>query len=121
MSGRSRNGLCPTCDPRLIADTPTHPEYPCAHCITSSAVGAVLKSAFGNNVLEFSTISPTAPVTRRWMRIQDYTDEISSARIFAGIHHRFSTSVGEEMGRRIGELVVKTHPGGVKASAKPHR
>jgi hypothetical protein len=92
-----------------IADTPMHPEYPCAHCITSSAIGAVLKDTFGNEVPEFSMTSPTAPgVTRRWTRIEDYTNEISLARIYAGIHYRFSTRVGEDMGRKIGELAVAT-------------
>src|SRR5262249_12385709 len=63
-----------------LGDTPMHPEYPCAHCITSTAVGAVLKSVFGNEIPEVSMVSPTAPgVTRKWTRIQDYADEVSVA------------------------------------------
>jgi hypothetical protein len=35
------------------------------------------------------------------------TDEVSQARIWAGFHYRFSTQVGEDMGRKIGRYVVK--------------
>ena len=53
--------------------------------------------------------SPTAPgVIRKWVRLQDYSDEVSLARIYAGFHYRFSTIVGKEMGKKIGELAVAT-------------
>jgi hypothetical protein len=94
---------------RPLGDTPMHPEYPCAHCITSSAVGAVLTREFGAEIPEVSMTSLTAPgVTRKWTRIQDYTDEVSAARIYAGFHYRFSTRVGEEMGKQIGDLTAAT-------------
>ena len=52
--------------------------------------------------------SPTAPgVTHRWTNIRAYTDEVSNARIWAGFHYRFSVRVGQDMGRKIGEYVVK--------------
>jgi PAP2 superfamily len=105
-----------------LGDTPMHPEYPCAHCITSSAVGAVLKAAFGNDIPEVTMTSPTAPgVTRKWTRISDYTDEVSVSRIYAGFHYRFSTKVGEEMGRQIGELTVGTRLRSAVAAAEPRR
>jgi len=106
----TRNTATPR-DPswRPLGDTPMHPEFPCAHCITSSAAGAVLKSVFGNEIPEVSMTSPTAPgVTRKWTRIQDYIDEVSAARIYAGFHYRFSTRIGEEMGRQIGDMTVAT-------------
>jgi hypothetical protein len=38
---------------------------------------------------------PTAPgITRKWTRLQDYSDEVSNARTYAGFHSRFSTDVG---------------------------
>jgi hypothetical protein len=105
-----------------LGDTPMHPEYPCAHCITSTAVATVLKSAFGNDIPEVSMTSPTAPgVTRKWTRLQDYADEISLARILAGFHYRFSATAGEEMGRKIGELVVSTQLRSAEAAAGPRK
>jgi hypothetical protein len=92
-----------------LGDTPPHPEYPCAHCIVSAAVSTVLDTVVGNEVGEILLTSPTAPgVTRRWTRLQDYRDEVSNARIYAGFHYRFSTEVAKDMGRKIGELTVKT-------------
>jgi hypothetical protein len=90
-----------------LGDTPMHPEYPCAHCISACAVAAVLKSVFGNEIPEVAMTSPAAPgVTRKWKRIQDYADEVSASRIYAGFHYRFSARAGEEMGRQIGELTA---------------
>lgn len=55
-----------------LGETPMHPKYPCAHCIGSAAVGAVLQKIVGNEFGEFSLTSSTAPgVTRKWTRVQD--------------------------------------------------
>jgi hypothetical protein len=35
------------------------------------------------------------------------TYEVSQARIWAGFHYRFSTRVGEDMGRKIGQYAVQ--------------
>ena len=94
---------------RPLGETPMHPEYPCAHCITSAAVSAVLQGVAGNEIGEISMTSPTAPgVTRKWTSLQAYSDEVAVARIYAGFHYRFSTVVGKDMGKKIGELVVAT-------------
>ena len=99
--------------------TPMHPEYPCAHCIVSSAIATVLQHVVGNEVGEIALVSPTAPgVTRKWTRLQDYSDEVSSARIYAGFHYRFSTEAGKEMGKKIGDLAVTTLMPGAVADAK---
>jgi len=105
-----------------LGDTPMHPEYPCAHCISSTAVGAVIQKVVGNDVAEITMTSPTAPgFTRKWTRVQDYMDEVSMARIYAGFHYRFSTKVAEDMGRKIAELAVTTQLLGATASAEPRR
>ncbi|HEU4780265.1 MAG TPA: vanadium-dependent haloperoxidase [Steroidobacteraceae bacterium] len=97
----------PTWQP--LGDTPMHPEYPCAHCISASAVAATLHAIAGDEVGEISLTSTTAPgVTRRWTRVSDYADEVSNARIWAGFHYRFSAEAGKDMGRKIGELTVTT-------------
>jgi hypothetical protein len=94
---------------RPIAETPMHPEYPCAHCITAASMCAVLEAVFGSaETPEFAITSPTAPgVTHRWTNLRAFVTEVSEARIWAGFHYRFSIRVGEDMGRRIGEHAVK--------------
>ena len=102
--------------------TPMHPEYPCAHCITASAVSTVLQHVVGNEVGEITLASPTAPgVTRKWTRLQDYSDEVSNARIYAGFHYRFSTEAGKDMGKKIGDLAVTTLMLGAVADAQQRR
>jgi len=105
-----------------LGDTPMHPEYPCAHCIVSAAVSTVLRGIAGDDVGEISLTSPTAPgVTRTWKKLQDYSDEVANARIWAGFHYRFSTEVGKDMGRKIGELALATQLRGAQAAAEPSK
>lgn len=105
-----------------LGNTPMHPEYPCAHCIVSAAVAEVLLAVAGNEIGEISLTSPTAPgITRKWTRLEDYRDEVSNARIFAGFHYRFSTEVAKEMGKKIGGLTVTTQLRGADTAAQPRK
>jgi len=91
-----------------LIDTPMHPEYPCAHCINSAAVGAVLERELGSKLPVLRGTSVTLPgVTHQWKSVPELLDEVASARIWGGIHYRNSTVVGTAMGRRVGELVVE--------------
>src|SRR6266481_3038254 len=90
-------------------NTPLHPEYPCAHCINSGAAVAVIESVLGStDIPEVSMTSSTAPgVIHHWTNLGVFADEVANARIWAGFHYRFSTRVGTDMGRKIGQYVVK--------------
>ena len=92
-----------------IDNTPMHPEYPCAHCISSAAIATVIEGALGSpDIPEVTMTSPTAPgVTHRWTNVWTYADEVAMARIYAGFHYRFSTRVGQDMGRKIGRHVMQ--------------
>ncbi|MEO8042531.1 MAG: vanadium-dependent haloperoxidase, partial [Acidobacteriota bacterium] len=89
-------------------NTPMHPEYPCAHCISSAAIGTVLEAEIGNGpVPVLTTLSPTANNAKRtWMKIEDFIQEVSNGRICDGVHFRTSTEVGTAMGRQIGKLAA---------------
>jgi hypothetical protein len=90
--------------------TPMHPEYPCAHCINSAAGAAALEAFFGDAVPTFNLTSPTAPgVTRRFSRLSDYVTESIDARVYDGVHYRFSGEVGAAMGRKIGEYTAQNY------------
>jgi hypothetical protein len=92
-----------------IDNTPMHPEYPCAHCIISTAAATTMASLLGTDeVPALAMTSPTAPgVTHRWSNLYAYADEVAHARIWAGFHYRFSVQVGQQMGREIGQYVVQ--------------
>jgi hypothetical protein len=60
------------------------------------------------DIPEVTLTSATAPgVTHRWTNLWAYADEVALARIWAGFHYRFSTRVGQDMGRNIGRFVVE--------------
>jgi hypothetical protein len=93
-----------------IDATPMHPEYPCAHCILSSSVAAVIEALLGGDEIpEVALTSPFAlAVTHHFTNLRVFSDEIANARICAGFHYRFSTVAGREMGQKIGTYVVKS-------------
>ena len=93
-------------------DTPMHPEYPCAHCIVSASLGAVLQADLGTGPVPLlSSTSPTAGgATRTWKHVDDFVQEVAVARIYDGVHYRTSTVVGTEMGKKIGALAAQRLP-----------
>ena len=93
-------------------DTPMHPEYPCAHCIVSAALGTVLQAEIGTGPApKLSSASSTAGgAVRTWVSVSDFMQEVSLARILDGVHYRNSTEVGTSMGKKIGDLAVQRLP-----------
>jgi len=93
-------------------DTPMHPEYPCAHCIVSASLGAVLEAELaGRPSPKLSSASYTAGgAVRTWASVGEFVQEVAVARIYDGVHYRNSTEVGTAMGRKVGELAVKSFP-----------
>ncbi|HZY02790.1 MAG TPA: vanadium-dependent haloperoxidase [Anaeromyxobacteraceae bacterium] len=92
-----------------LVDTPMHPEYPCAHCITAGAAAAVLEAEFGAGAVPpMEMTSLTAPgVKHRWTTLRAWEEEVANARIWGGIHYRNSAEVGSAMGHRIAEWVLR--------------
>jgi hypothetical protein len=92
-------------------DTPMHPEYPCAHCIVSGSLGAVLEAEIGAGLVKLSSASSTAGgAVRTWNSVGDFVQEVAVARIYDGVHYRNSTEVGTAMGKKIGELAARRFP-----------
>jgi hypothetical protein len=95
-----------------LIDTPMHPEYPCAHCIVSASLGAVLEAELGGGPAPaLSSASSTAGgAVRIWKSVGEFVQEVAVARVYDGVHYRNSTEVGTAMGKQIGELAVKSFP-----------
>lgn len=89
--------------------TPMHPEYPCAHCVASGALGAVIRDELqGKPMPKLSSSSPTAPgAVREWDSIEAFMDEVRMARIYDGVHYRNSTVEGNKLGMSVGALVQR--------------
>lgn len=95
---------------RPLIEMPWHPEYPCAHCVSDGAAGAVLKAVFGEGpVPEFTLRYAAMPgVTRKYTSIQQLEDEVAMARIWGGVHFRTSNEVGNAVGKKVAAHVMAT-------------
>lgn len=91
-----------------LIPTPMHPEYPCAHCGLGSAVETLLDGLVGSGPIELAVKSGS--VTRHYHSFRQYADEESISRIYAGVHFRWSTYVGESMGREVGAVELAAVP-----------
>lgn len=103
-----------------LINVPMHPEYPSGHCILAGAVGAVLKAEVGSAPVKLSTTSPTAKgAARHWTSIDGFEREVAMARVWGGLHFRFTNEVSLGMGRAIGELAVQRQRQQQAAAAAP--
>jgi len=104
--GNPATGIDPSWQP--LDATPLHPEYPCAHCIQSGTVAALIEANGGlRDLQEISLTSSMAPgVTHHWSSLDAFTNEVANARVWAGFHYRSSARVGTAMGREVGRYVA---------------
>lgn len=96
-------------EPLLV--TPPHPQYPSAHAVFSGAAEAVLRGFFGRNEVEVSVTAPNPfGVTRTYHMFSGLTEEVNNARVWGGIHFRSADLDGAEIGRKVGEIVLREFP-----------
>lgn len=114
MAGGSKTAADPGWTPFIA--TPMHPEYPCAHCVVSGALGAVLREEMrGKAMPRLSSTSPTLPgAVREWDSVEAFMEEVRMARVYDGVHYRNSTEVGNQIGMAVGALVQQRFAGPAK-------
>jgi len=86
-----------------------HPEYPSAHSCWTQAVTDTLTYFFGTDKAEFGLDSTVTGSTRHYARFGEVAEEVQDARVWAGIHFRFSTDDGATIGRQAARLVTRQH------------
>jgi hypothetical protein len=90
-----------------------HPEYPSGHGFWSSALIDSLADFFGTTDVEWTLTTSKVAVPRVEQTSRTYQDletlktEIFDARIWGGLHWRFSTDAGSKIGGRIAAHVSK--------------
>jgi hypothetical protein len=89
-----------------LGETPLHPEYPCGHCLSAAATGAVIAAEFGPAAPPL-TLQAEGFLLRRFDTPREYVDDVSLSRISLGVHYRFSVDVGIAMGTAIGERAAQ--------------
>jgi hypothetical protein len=89
---------------RPLLATPNHPEYPSAHCTITSAVGEVIARFMGTDAINIDLVgNATFNATRHFATVQDLRTEVENARIWAGLHYRFSTVAGIQLGKEVAD------------------
>jgi hypothetical protein len=86
---------------RPLLTTPNHPEYPAAHGEITSAMAEVFSTFLGTNQIDLDIhgFDPAGPagnlnVVRHYDTADDLRHEIIDARLWAGLHYRFSGIAG---------------------------
>src|SRR5262245_14250990 len=89
---------------RPLVATPNHPEYPSAHATITSAIAEVLTRFLGTAALDVDVRgTPSLTVTRHIATADDLRAEVDNARIWAGLHYRFSVQAGSALGRQVAD------------------
>jgi hypothetical protein len=91
-----------------LLQTPPFPEYTSGHSVISTAAAIVLSDFFGN---DFSFDDDTEilyglPV-RHFNSLMIAANEAAISRLYGGIHFRDAIVNGQQMGRQVGEIVLK--------------
>ncbi len=107
MDGNAATEPDPEWRPLLI-NTPPHPEYPCGHCLSAAAVGAVIEAEFGSAAPPIVLAEEDA-LLRRYDTPREYIDEVSESRLLGGVHYRFSVEAGRSAGLAIGQLAAQRY------------
>lgn len=90
--------------------TPNHPEYPSGHSCIAGAVAEVVKSYYGTPQVKFTWTSSVPGMTpHHYDSVYEAIREIKDARVFGGMHYRFSNDDGITLGRRTAKWVLKNY------------
>jgi hypothetical protein len=89
---------------RPLLTTPNHPEYPSAHSTVTAAMMEVVTRFMGTDQIEIDVQGNAAfNATRHFATPDDLLAEVRNARIWAGLHYRFSTVAGASLGKAVAD------------------
>ena len=99
---------------RPLLTTPNHPEYPAAHGVITSAMAEVFGTFLGTNQIDLDVhgFDPAGPAgnlnaLRHFDMPNDLRHEIIDARLWAGLHYRFSGVAGVVLGRKVAKYDLR--------------
>jgi hypothetical protein len=91
-----------------LITAPCFPGYPSAHATLSGAAREVLEQLFGSRRQSLVLTNPAVPgITLRYRKLKEITADIDDARVYGGIHFRFDQEEGADLGRRVGEYLIR--------------
>ena len=93
---------------RPLLVTPNHPEYPAAHGGVTAAMAAVFTAFLGSSQfnLDINGFDPNGPpgnlnAVEHFNSADDLRTEIVNARVWGGVHYRFSVLAGIILGSKV--------------------
>ncbi len=100
--GNPRTAPDPSWTPLL--PTPAHPEYPSGHSCLTFAETEVFERFFGTRRIDLDLPSTVAGVpARHFATGDDLRSDVANARVWGGLHFRFSTEAGGQLGTRVAD------------------
>jgi vanadium-dependent haloperoxidase-like protein len=87
---------------RPLLAVPNHPEYPAAHGSITGAMAELWRLYLGTKDVGLTIHGgPALDQTRTFATVDDLNDEIVNARIWGGLHYRFSGDAGVMLGTKV--------------------
>jgi hypothetical protein len=102
-----------------LLPTPPIQDYPSTHSALGAAAAVVLAQAFGSDRVVFTMASPSAlpeAPARRYTSFSAAAQENADSRVRAGLHFRFATRAGLQLGEQIGQQAARNLLGPVRAA-----
>lgn len=81
--------------------TPNHPEFPSAHGCLTGSLGYSLTRLMGTNRIDLDVDAVVTGTTRHFATRDDLLEELGNARVWGGLHYRFSTEAGLWIAKRV--------------------
>lgn len=87
--------------------TPPFPEFPSGHSVQSATMATILTKLLGDSVsfTDYSKYWVGEP--KKFNSFWESANETSISRLYGGIHFREALTKGQEMGKKVGENVLK--------------
>lgn len=92
---------------RSFLPTPQFPSYVSGHSSISAAAAVTLTKQFGNGTVVDDTKTRRGFAPRTFANYTAAAEEASVSRLYGGIHYRFDNERGLDVGRCVGEKVVR--------------
>jgi hypothetical protein len=94
-----------------LLTTPNFPEYPSAHSCSTTAIATVVAALAPSHRLDLTMDSTTTGTSHHFSSVRQLTAEVANARVWAGLHWRFSTEDGTRIGRAVARSVLRAAAG----------
>jgi hypothetical protein len=86
-----------------------HPEYPSGHACYTGAVTESLRNYFGTKRVKLPVFSTVTQTTRTYSNLDDLVEDVGNARVWGGLHYRWTTEKSAKHFPRIARAVGKEH------------